>query len=310
MFFFVLLFKYIARKYRLVFLVTVLFSAKKVTALSPEEFMRTDTLVLAAKNISRSIKSREGGEIEISHLGGEWKSFAFKPPWNKGGLDREQIVSWLGGKNREKQYAAYVMLSFVPFVSAVNSIAEGVKNADIWIRWDSLLAFEKLQDLNNAEYLLPLLSDISPTLREKTLLLLGEMKYDKARDLIISLIWDDNGRVRSAALYSLSRIFGQETVVLNSCREAIGDPEQGVRFTAARILAEFPPARAVADLGNIFLNEPEPAIRRWIAETFEKWKEPKSVKYLIKGLKDQDEKVREKCRKTLDSIQKRSELPL
>ncbi|HLD29128.1 MAG TPA: HEAT repeat domain-containing protein [bacterium] len=279
-------------------------------ALSPEDLMRTDTLVFNKERISRSIKTRRGGEVEISFLGGEWKSFAFEAPWKENGPDREKILAWLKNKDLEKQSAAYILLSFAPFLPAVKHLAGGIKNSNIWIRWDSLIAFEKLRDLKNADYILPLFSDISPTLREKALLVAGEMKYDKARNAILSMIWDENERVRAAALYSLFQIFRQDPVVLNACREALGDARTEVRFTASRILGEFPSSEVIKDMGKILIADPDTAIRYWIAETFEKWKEPESVKYLIQGLKDKDEKVREKCKTTLDSIQKRSDLPL
>jgi len=270
-----------------------------------KDLLRTDTIKINNRNFSRTIKGLKKNNLEITYLGGNWKSFSIKIP-----RKTENIIEWLESEDYYRIRAAYAVLSYYPIKEAEKYIIKGLSSEDIWIKWDSLVALEKLRDIKNAKFLLDLVYDNSPTIRKKAIVILGEMKYEKAKDFILYSLLDENEEVRGASIFSLYMIFPSSSITRNAAIELLNDRSKLVKKISLKVLTKFKVKDTAKPVGEMFLKEKDVEIKRLIADLFLKWHSPLTTKYLITGIKDKDKEVREKCKKTLDIIQKSSELPL
>ena len=223
--------------------------------------------------------------------------------------------------SREKAIETLVRIgkpAVEPLITALNDDVPA-------IRTGAAEVLGKIKDSRATEPLIQALKDETWGVREKAAEALGRIKDSRAVEPLIQALKDETWGVRETAIEALSRI-GKSAVV--PLVEALEDEDAGVRTETARALQElrwrpknhshkasYSIARkdwdelvrlgrpAVASLIKVLKDE-EPRVREKAARTLGEIGDVAAVESLTESLEDTESIVREAAQKALDKIKK------
>lgn len=122
--------------------------------------------------------------------------------------------------------------------NAVPRLVSLLGDVDEWVRAAAARALGEIRDERTADKLIAALADGASRVRETAAWALSEMKEERAVDALCRLLLsDERAEVRRMAAEALGEIKSQQA--LSSLKQALNDPEPGVRAEASRAIAEI-----------------------------------------------------------------------
>jgi HEAT repeat protein len=160
-----------------------------------------------------------------------------------------------------------------------------LKDKDPAVRRSTIEDLEILRgDAEVKEALVPVLQDEDPTVRERAVYALGELREYELAEPLLAMFNDGNDKVRTAALTSLGKLYGPQTPqISDAALRMLQDPSTSVRQAALIMVRSTRDSRAVEPLLK-FLNDDDGTTAGRAAETLGELGDPRAVEPLIEAL--------------------------